>query len=395
MLITKKVTIEVNNRNLHIFRKKLKSKYDLKIGLNEISVSDLSKGSHCIVDVQCDSCNINVNVEWRSYLKFTKNETEIYCCKKCNNVKVRKTNLERYGVVCNSQLESNKKMVTDKWMSKTDDEISEIIDNRRETNNIKYGVDHYTQTDESKERFIQTCLDRYGITNPSYSEDVKKKRVNTKLEKFGYVNNSQTKEWKDLITEIWKNRSDDEINSILERSRNTCNIKYGVNNYAQTDDFKEKSKKTLMSRYGVEHPMHSDIIFSKQQESAFKTKTHQLSNLKYQGTYELDFIEKYYNSVVIEKANPIQYKLNENIHYYHPDFYLPEYNLIIEVKSSYTYELDLCKNLAKREYSIKSGFNFIFIIDKDYSELESFLNLYPKDQRCQTLYLGIMIPIFR
>jgi hypothetical protein len=373
MLITKKVTIEVNNRNLHIFRKKLKSKYDLKIGLNEISVFDLSKGSHCLVDVQCDSCRKINNMEWRIYLKFTKNETDIYCCKKCNNVKVRKTNLERYGVVCNSQLESNKKMVTDKWMNKTDDELKEIISNRRETNNIKYGADYYTQTDESKERFIQTCLDKYGVTNPSYSEDVKKKRVNTKLEKFGYVNNSQTKEWKYLITEIWKNRSDDEINSILDRSRNTCNMKYGVNNYSQTDEFKEKYKKTLMDRYGVEHPMHSDVIFSKQQESAFKIKTHQPSNLKYQGTYELDFIEEYYNKVVIEKTNPIQYKLNENIHYYHPDFYLPEYNLIVEVKSSYTYNLYLDKNRAKKEYSIKSGFNFIFIIDKDYSQLESIL----------------------
>ena len=101
---------------------------------------------------------------------------------------------------------------------------------------------------------------------------------------------------------------------------------------------------------------------------------HSASNLKYQGTYELDFLESYYNKVIIEKTNPIQYQLNENTHYYHPDFYLPDYNLIIEVKSSYTYEYDLDKNLAKNQYSIKSGFNFIFIIDKDYSELESIFS---------------------
>lgn len=75
----------------------------------------------------------------------------------------------------------------------------------------------------------------------------------------------------------------------------------------------------------------------------------------------------------IIKINPIKYKLNENEHYYHPDFYLPDYNLIIEIKSSYTYNYDLNKNLSKKEYSIKNGYNFIFIIDKDYSEFESYL----------------------
>ena len=47
--------------------------------------------------------------------------------------------------------------------------------------------------------------------------------------------------------------------------------------------------------------------------------------------------------------------------------------MIIEVKSSYTYEYDLDKNITKKEYSIKSGFNFIFIIDKDYTDLNSTL----------------------
>jgi hypothetical protein len=51
MIVSKKVIIEINNLNLHIFRKKLKSKYDLKIGLNEILISDLSKGSHVVVEV--------------------------------------------------------------------------------------------------------------------------------------------------------------------------------------------------------------------------------------------------------------------------------------------------------------------------------------------------------
>ena len=157
MRVTEKVIIEINNRNLHFF-KRLQSKYDIKIGLVEICVEDLSKGSHVVVEVECDYCQSILKMEYRSYLKYSKNETDSYCCVKCNNVKVRKTNLERYGVICNSQLKSNKKMVKEKWQSKTEDEKNLIVNNRKETCLEKYGVDTYTKTDEFKNKFIQTCL---------------------------------------------------------------------------------------------------------------------------------------------------------------------------------------------------------------------------------------------
>jgi len=48
--------------------------------------------------------------------------------------------------------------------------------------------------------------------------------------------------------------------------------------------------------------------------------------------------------------------------------------LIVEIKSSYTYELEKEKNEAKKEATINNGFNFIFVINKDYSELLSIIN---------------------
>jgi hypothetical protein len=84
MLITKNIILELNKRNFKIYKNKLNSKYDLKIGPNEISIRDLSIGSHYLVEVKCDSCDITNNIEWRNYLKYTNNETDIYCCKKCN-----------------------------------------------------------------------------------------------------------------------------------------------------------------------------------------------------------------------------------------------------------------------------------------------------------------------
>jgi hypothetical protein len=240
--------------------------------------------------------------------------------------------------------------------------------------------DKYRCYDCGRNAIKQTCFDRYGVDNPT-----KLKKISEKIS-LNYKNKSDFE--KELMKENQKNTSFDKYGtwfvntqSYKKKVKETSIEKYGVDDYRKSDMFKNKVRNTIYERYGVLNLSHMTHEFKKSWFGNKINGLHQPSNLKYQGTYELDFIEKYYNSVVIEKANPIQYKLNENIHYYHPDFYLPEYNLIIEVKSSYTYELDLCKNLAKREYSIKSGFNFIFIIDKDYSELESFLNLYPKDQK--------------
>ena len=375
MIVTEKVLIEVNNKNLKIFRKKFGS--DIEIGLNEISVRDLSKGSHFKLEVKCDSCGVIKTIEWRAYLKFTKDESEIYCCQKCNNVKVRKTNLEKYGVVCNSQLESNKEMVRKKWENKTDEERNIISAITKETNNIKYGYSYYSQTEEFKNRFREACLDKYGVTNPSYSDDIKMKRVETKLKKFGKVNNSQTTEWRDAMKQSWENKSEVEVKKIVNSRHNTTIERYGFSSYSQTDEFKEKYKETCRSKYGYDSHNQSPLIHKKQQESGFKSEQFLDTGLNYQGTYELHFLEKFYEKITIDKTIPIRYELNEKIHFYHPDFYLPEYNLIVEIKSKYTYDSELDKNLAKKEYSIKSGYNFIFIIDKNYEELIQML-----DRKC-------------
>ena len=40
--------------------------------------------------------------------------------------------------------------------------------------------------------------------------------------------------------------------------KNTCQERYGVNHYFQTDDFKEKVKQTCLEKYGVENYTQTD-----------------------------------------------------------------------------------------------------------------------------------------
>jgi len=59
---------------------------------------------------------------------------------------------------------------------------------------------------------------------------------------------------------------------------------------------------------------------------------------------------------------------------YHSDFFLSKYNLVCEVKSDYTFNDDYEENIIKKEYTISAGYNFLFIIDKNYIELEKIIS---------------------
>jgi hypothetical protein len=132
-----------------------------------------------------------------------------------------------------------------------------------------------------------------------------------------------------------------------------------------------KSKKTNLERYGVEYPLQNKDIFDKVQKSGYKSKIYK--NYTYRGTYELDFLVNFSDNYKIENAKSIDYVFSKKNKKYHPDYYLPDYNLIVEVKSSYTYDREKEKNEAKKEAAINNGYNFIFLINKDYTEFLSIL----------------------
>lgn len=131
----------------------------------------------------------------------------------------------------------------------------------------------------------------------------------------------------------------------------------------------------MIDRYGVDHPTKSREIFEKAQSTAYHTFKYKDTDLKYQGSYELDFIEYCCSrNIYIENGPSIKYEMLNKSRVYHSDFLIRDMNLIVEVKSTYTLNDDYDENLLKRQYSINSGYKFLFIIDKDYREIEKLIN---------------------
>jgi hypothetical protein len=47
------------------------------------------------------------------------------------------------------------------------------------------------------------------------------------------------------------------------KNRNTCNIKYGIDSFSKTNEFKEKFEKTCLEKFNAKSPLESDVIKEK------------------------------------------------------------------------------------------------------------------------------------
>ena len=79
------------------------------------------------------------------------------------------------------------------------------------------------------------------------------------------------------------------------------------------------------------------------------------------------FVCKKLNIIVI-RGKTIKFNYKNKEKFYFSDYYLKDLNLIIEIKSSYIYELHKELNLVKQKFVLEQGYNFIFIMDKKYDE---------------------------
>ena len=151
--------------------------------------------------------------------------------------------------------------------------------------------------------------------------------------------------------------------NIKQRSKsykNTMSTKYGVKNGFQLDTVKEKTKKTMMEKYGAEHPQFSNKI-------KYRWKLYTLPSgkiVKCQGyePFALKFLLDAYNENEIVNDRillpKIKYVENGKCKTHCPDFFIPSKNLLIDVKSIFTYNLHKQQMLLKQTAAIADGYEY-------------------------------------
>lgn len=221
-------------------------------------------------------------------------------------------------------------------------------------NNIKNQGYFSCSPNCGKEKQKQTNIKKYNEVSPMQNESILLKSKATCLKNSGFKHNSQ-------IPNVKKQKKEKSLKN------------YGVDYPLQSKKIRKKIEKTNEEKYGFKCCLQNRKIHEKQQTSAFKLKKHQGTNLFYRGTYEKDFLDFcVQNSIKVCSGKSLCYKFKNKERVYHSDFFVPDKNLIVEIKSSYTFKKEFGKNIAKRKSSITQGYNFIFIINKKY---DAFLKI--------------------
>jgi hypothetical protein len=205
------------------------------------NVENIGKWSNIEIEVQCDSCYIEKKLKYKLYTSYGYSDGE-YLCKKC---KLKKNNLEKFGVENVFQLESVKEKSRKRNLEKFGVEfVSQSNDIKAK---IKKSISKLDKNEINQKR-NETNLKKYGVNNVSQIEIIKEKKKETTFKNIGenYIFNS--KDFRESIRL-----------SNLE--------KFGIEHFFQTDDFKTKSKKTNLKKYQFDNASKSDIIKEKIKES--------------------------------------------------------------------------------------------------------------------------------
>jgi len=132
-------------------------------------------------------------------------------------------------------------------------------------------------------------------------------------------------------------------------------------NYKVSDSAKEK-----ISKKRLEHlSLNKNVKW-------FEIKNINDQNIKIQGQWEFDFANRCNELNILFLRHVIKFK---NCHYYTPDFYLPKYNIFIEIKG-YLYSKDIYKmlNVIEEHKIILKMINDHHII-KNFNSVDELLEM--------------------
>lgn len=336
---------------LNIRFKNLKQEIDLRCWHVYNNVKELPKCKICGVSV--DFIDIN-----KGYKNICKSKS---CLKEYTNIKRKQTFIDKYGVENPSNIkevqEKRKQTFIDKYGVENAYQLNEVKDKIKETNLERYGVENPQQNKEINTRTKQTNLNKYGVENVSQCDIIKQKKIETSRKNYGTDYPWQTKEIRKKVQDIF----DEKYNGHPLR----------------VQEFLDKRINTSLERYGSNHPMQNKEVFEKCMKSGFKYKDYILPSgkiVKVQGfeplcldeLFKLGYLESdiLTDTKDIEKyIGKVMYKTNDGkLHRYFPDIYIISENKILEVKSKYTYNLDLEINLLKMSACINNDINFEFKI---------------------------------
>lgn len=172
----------------------------------------------------------------------------------------------------------------------------------------KYG---YIPGSYGSKEYKDYMISEYGVENPQQNSEIRAKTIETMRNKYDIDYAFLTKEAKE------KAKLNSHSTEVEDKIKNTCLTRYGVENPAQSNVVKEKSKNTIFKKH--------QINFSQERLNL------SLKDLHNTGTdIEKELYSKLSNFTVL-------YNACSNDYPYLCDFYVKELNLYIELNITWTH----------------------------------------------------------
>jgi hypothetical protein len=185
-------------------------------------------------------------IEYQEVKSLKFGEKAIFTCKLCGEETIKEKRSIKESMLCNScsHKEATKKI-----------DYSSVIDQRKKTCLIKYGVDSPLKAELVKEKIRQTSIKKYGVPYHQQNEIQYKKIQDSIQNKYGVDNIFKDKETMVVAR---------------EKAKKTMFDRYGVEYTMESSTLKEKHDATMIERYGAKCACGNKEINEKKKETNFK-----------------------------------------------------------------------------------------------------------------------------
>ena len=278
----------------------------------------------------CEICGYPVIFNGRINNIFSKT-----CCNDCASILKHRLGINRIYDTFKKQEIKEKTRKTK--LKKYGDENYNNRNQARLTCLKKYGETSYNKTIEGKDKIKNSMITKYGVeyaacldsnifktNNPQKQLDIKEKTKCTRINKYGqYMSQNNIKS---LCTDNVKKKRVNSFNNTMfekygdityrnyDKHKETCLIKYGVDSYSKTEEFRQ-----LLNDHNI-------LIQEKRNNTLRKNNTFNKSK-----TEEESYI------LLKEKYPDIIRQYKSNAYPFLCDFYIPRLDLYIECNYSWTH----------------------------------------------------------
>lgn len=191
------------------------------------------------------------------------------CCSiACRSKLIEKTSLERYG--------AKNVFASEYGKAKIKETIERVYGDEKHFREVqhasmtatmlnRYGVESPLQSDEIKNKVVQTNMSRYGVPYVMQNPDIQAKQRRTAEAKGGYSMTNPKTRAKIQSTVIEKYGVDNVLKSpeIREKIKTTNLTRYGTMWSASSPTVQAKIRETNLKRYGTECVLSSNVVREK------------------------------------------------------------------------------------------------------------------------------------